>query len=117
MSFMSFRHTFKRVLRRVAAPLLMLTLMAVGQAAADLLRSGELFLNFYGHGAVLVIAPVGELAIFERCSSITDADVTPLLHEFPSITADHSRPTVADPTSWKGIRIRVTGSGAGALSH
>ena len=49
MSFMSCRHAFKLVLRRIAAPLLMLpltALMAVGQAAADPLRSGEVMLDY-----------------------------------------------------------------------
>ena len=49
MSFMSCRHAFKRVLRRIAAPLLMqpltalmvlTALMAVDQVAADPLRPG-----------------------------------------------------------------------------
>ena len=57
MSFMSCRHTFKRVLRRIVAPLLMqpltalMVLMAVGQAAADPLSPGEVMLDYYGHGA------------------------------------------------------------------
>ena len=60
MLFMSCRRVFKRVLRRIAAPLLMLpliALMAVGQAAADPLRPGEEMLDYYRHGAVLVTAP------------------------------------------------------------
>ena len=68
MSFMSCRHAFKRVLRRIAAPLLiqpltaltaltaLMALMAVGQAAADPLRPGEVMLDYYGHGAVLVLS-------------------------------------------------------------
>ena len=57
LSFMSCRHAFKRVLRRIAAPLLMqpltalmalAVLMAVGQAAADPLRPGEVILDHYG---------------------------------------------------------------------
>ena len=69
MSFMSCRHAFKRVLRRIAAPLLMLpltALMAVGQAAADPLRPGEVMLDYYGHGAVRVTAPGGERVMFDR---------------------------------------------------
>ena len=60
MSFMSCRHTFKRVLRRIVEPLLMQplkALVAVGQAAADPLRPGEVMLDYYGHGAVLFTAP------------------------------------------------------------
>ena len=57
MSFMSCRQAFRQVLRRVAAPLLMLPLIVVGQAAADPLRPGEVMLDYYGHGAVLITAP------------------------------------------------------------
>ena len=119
MSFMSCRHAFKRVLRRIAAPLLMqpltalTALMAVGQAAADPLRPGEVMLDYYGHGAVLVTAPGGERVMFDRWSGRADADGTPLLHDFPAGTADHSLSTAAAPASWEGARIRVTGSGAG----
>ncbi len=122
MSFMSCRHAFKRVLRRIAAPLLMqpltaltalMALMAVGQAAADPLRPGEVMLDYYGHGAVLVTAPGGERVMFDRWSGRADADGTPLLHDFPAVTADHSLSTAAAPASWEGARIRVTGSGAG----
>ena len=119
MSFMSCRHAFKRVLRRIAAPLMMqpltalMALMAVGQAAADPLRPGEVMLDYYGHGAVLVTAPGGERVMFDRWSGRADADGTPLLHDFPAVTADHSLSTAAAPTSWQGDRIRVTGSGAG----
>ena len=122
MSFMSCRHAFKRVLRRIAAPLLMQPLtaltalmapMAVGQAAADPLRPGEVMLDYYGYGAVLVTAPGGERVMFDRWSGHADADGTPLLHDFLPVTADHSLSTTAAPTSWEGDRIRVTGSGAG----
>ena len=111
MSFMSCRQAFKRVLRRIVAPLL--ALMAVGQATADPLRPGEVMLDYYGHGAVLVTAPGGERVMFDRWSGRVDADGTPLLHDFPLVTADHTLSTAATPTSWEGARIRVTGSGAG----
>ena len=116
MSFMSCRHAFKRVLRRIAAPLLvqlLTALMAVGQAAANPLRPGEVMLDYYGHGAVLVTAPGGERVMFDRWSGRADADGTPLLHNFPAVTADHSLSTAAAPASWEGACIRVTGSGAG----
>ena len=95
MSFISCRHPFKRVLMRITASLLMLPLMAlmmVGQTAADPLRPGEVMLDYYGHGAVLVTAPGGERVIFDRWSGRADADGTPLLHDFPAVTADHSCP-------------------------
>ncbi|GIS12698.1 MAG: hypothetical protein CM15mP115_18490 [Alphaproteobacteria bacterium] len=64
MSFMSSSTRVQRVLRRIAAPLLMqpltalrVALMAVGQAAADPLRPGEVMLDYYGHGAVLSPRP------------------------------------------------------------
>ena len=101
MSFMSCRHAFKRVLRRIAAPLLiqpltaLTALMAVGQAAADPLRPGEVMLDYYGDGAVLVTAPGGEQVMFDRWSGRADADGTPLLHDFPAVTADHSLSTAA----------------------
>ena len=72
MSFMSCRHAFKRVLRRIAAPLLikpltaLMALMVVGQAAADPLRPGEVMLDYYGHGAVRATAPGGERVMFDR---------------------------------------------------
>ena len=74
MSFTSCGHAFKRVFRWIAAPLLMqplmalTALMAVGQAAADPLRPGEVMLDYYGHGAVLVTAPGGERVMFDRWS-------------------------------------------------
>ena len=102
MLFMSNRHAFKRVLRRIAAPLLMqplTALMAVDQVAADPLRPGEVMLDYYGHGAVLVTAPGGERLMFDRWSGRADADGTPLLHDFPVVTVDHSLSTAAAPTS------------------
>ena len=54
MSFMLCRHAFNRVLRRIAAPLLMqpltalMALIAVGHAAADPLRPGEVMLDSMG---------------------------------------------------------------------
>ena len=86
--------------------------MAAG-GAADPLRPGEVMLDYYGHGAVLVTAPGGERVMFDRWSGRADADGTPLLHDFPAVTADHSLSTAAAPASWEGARIRVTGSGAG----
>ena len=85
-------------MRRIAAPLLMLplmALMAVGQAAPDLLRPGKVMLDFYGHGAVLVTAPGGERVMFGRWSGRADADDTPLPHDFRPVTAGHSLSTVA----------------------
>ena len=105
MSFMLCRHAFKRVLRRIAAPLLiqpltaLMALMVVGQTAADPLRPGEVMLDYYGHGAVLVTAPGGERVMFDRWSGRADADGTPLLHDFPVVTVDHSLSAAATPTS------------------
>ena len=93
MSFMTSRQAFKRVLRRTAAPLLMqpltapTALMAVGQAAAAPLRPSEVMLDYYGHGAVLVTVPGCEREMFDRWSGCADADGTPLLHDFPAVTA------------------------------
>ena len=64
---MSCRDAFKRVLRRIAAPLLILPLMALTALMAVYpLRPGEVMLDYYGHGAVLVTAPSGERVMFYR---------------------------------------------------
>ena len=112
MSFMSRRLAFRRVLGRMAAPLL-LSLMTVGQAGADPLRPGEVVLDYYGHGAVLITAPGGERVMFDRWSGRADADGTQLLRDFPSVSADYSASTAAAPEIWEGDHIRVTGNDAG----
>ena len=71
-----------------------------------------MILDYYVHGAVLVTAPGGERVMFDRWTRRADVDGTPLLHDFPAVTADHSLSTAAAPALWEGARIRVTGSGA-----